>query len=237
MGLDIVEMVMDVEERFGISIPDSEAAGARTVGDLSDLVERFLAGMPQAAVSSMCLTSMAFFRLRRGLVESCGVARKSIRPEARLEELISIEGRRSAWNTLANSLSFKLPQAYRSWRCWLVGWIFVAATIAYGWTQVDGPLGLALMPWLSIAIAIGGFVAYERLTRRYEVFFSSKLLTCGDLARDVAMRNVGKLKADGAAIRGEEIWRIVVHTVADWAGADTREIGRETRFVEDLAMD
>lgn len=34
MGLDIVEMVMEVEAVFGIEIPDADAERLRTVGDL-----------------------------------------------------------------------------------------------------------------------------------------------------------------------------------------------------------
>jgi acyl carrier protein len=38
MGLDLVELVMQTEEVFGITIPDAEAAQASTVGGLYGLV-------------------------------------------------------------------------------------------------------------------------------------------------------------------------------------------------------
>lgn len=38
MGLEMVELVMDCEEEFGISIPDSAASDIRTVGEFFDLI-------------------------------------------------------------------------------------------------------------------------------------------------------------------------------------------------------
>ncbi len=38
--LDHVELVMALEEEFGIAIPDGEAERMRTVGDLIDFIER-----------------------------------------------------------------------------------------------------------------------------------------------------------------------------------------------------
>lgn len=43
MGLDIVELVMQVESVFGIEIPDADASKLRTVGDLYDYLVRAVA--------------------------------------------------------------------------------------------------------------------------------------------------------------------------------------------------
>jgi acyl carrier protein len=37
-SLDLVEVVLALEERFGIAIPDDEIAGVKTVGEAADLV-------------------------------------------------------------------------------------------------------------------------------------------------------------------------------------------------------
>jgi len=46
MGLDSVELIMEVEKHFSISIPDPEAEKAATVGKLVDIVARILRAGP-----------------------------------------------------------------------------------------------------------------------------------------------------------------------------------------------
>ncbi len=40
MGLDLVELIMEIEDEFGIKIPDREVGGIRTVGLLAECVAR-----------------------------------------------------------------------------------------------------------------------------------------------------------------------------------------------------
>lgn len=42
-SLDLVELIMTMEEKFGIKITDEEAAEIKTVGDAVDFVERRVA--------------------------------------------------------------------------------------------------------------------------------------------------------------------------------------------------
>ena len=42
-SLDLVELVMTMEEKFGVKISDEDAAGIRTVSDAVDFVEKRLA--------------------------------------------------------------------------------------------------------------------------------------------------------------------------------------------------
>lgn len=44
MGLDIVELIVAIEDTFGIEIPDRDAENLATVGSLADYVYRALRG-------------------------------------------------------------------------------------------------------------------------------------------------------------------------------------------------
>ncbi len=63
MGLEGVELVMNVEEAFGIRISDQDASEVRTVGQCCDLIERILSRGGQEP----CSTGATFYRLRRAL--------------------------------------------------------------------------------------------------------------------------------------------------------------------------
>jgi hypothetical protein len=60
MGLDAVELVMEVEDRFEIFIWDEDASKIRTVGDLVTLVEARIA----VTRAKICPTLEAFLGLR-----------------------------------------------------------------------------------------------------------------------------------------------------------------------------
>jgi acyl carrier protein len=100
MGLDAVEMVMEVEDAFDIRLEDHEVEKVRTPGHLIDLV------MAKVAVvnSSVCLTQRAFNRVRAGLLRYSGLSRQQIFPAAKLATLISKPRRRELILALASDL-------------------------------------------------------------------------------------------------------------------------------------
>ena len=61
MGLDIVEFIMAVEERFGIEIPDGDAEKPATLRQLVD----YIMTKVKPGTNPGCLTQREFYRLRR----------------------------------------------------------------------------------------------------------------------------------------------------------------------------
>jgi hypothetical protein len=105
MGLDIVELILAVEDAFQIHIADEEASTASTVGDLYNLV----VAKVQVQDSKRCLTSAAFYRTRRSIVDTLAIDRCKIKPSTPLEVILPRDGRRETWRGIQTAMKLKLP--------------------------------------------------------------------------------------------------------------------------------
>ena len=74
MGLDGVELVMEVEDHFKVILPDAECAQVRTVADLGALV---ISRLPRSGRT--CPTARRFFDLRAHAMEATGLSARAIR--------------------------------------------------------------------------------------------------------------------------------------------------------------
>ena len=83
MGLDGVQLVWRVEEAFGISITDAEAAHSRTVGALNTLIADKVAA--NASVGGRVVRpepSITWDLLVPIVIEELGVSRERVTPDA-----------------------------------------------------------------------------------------------------------------------------------------------------------
>lgn len=76
MGMESVELVMAVEEAFGIAISDQDASTATTAGDLRDLILRALwnQGIQTDA-------DQVWLKLKDIIVDQLGVSTHQVTPE------------------------------------------------------------------------------------------------------------------------------------------------------------
>lgn len=110
MGLDAVELVMAVEEKFGISITDEEATNTLTVGDLRRLVRAKL----DIADAGGCLTQRAFHLIRKNATAEFGVLRPNLKPDTTLETVVPRSTRRENWQHFQVALGVaQLPELVR----------------------------------------------------------------------------------------------------------------------------
>lgn len=110
MGLDGIELIMAIEERFDIAIPDEDAEKLTTPRLLMAYVENQLS----ARKTSGCLSQRAFHRLRRAAVWTLGVKRNQFCVNSRLEDLPKTN-RRQLWASYGAATGFnRWPELTRS---------------------------------------------------------------------------------------------------------------------------
>jgi acyl carrier protein len=101
MGLDAVELVLAIEDAFGIKIEDSEAEKMRTPRDIVDFVCRKLNVSDSPA--NYCPTVRAFYRLRAAMVKS-GVPRLKVCPGIDIKVLLPGKEGRIRWAQVGREL-------------------------------------------------------------------------------------------------------------------------------------
>jgi hypothetical protein len=235
MGLDVVELVMAIEERFEIDIPDDEASNARTVGDLYQLVLTKVANVPETTPAT-CLTSAAFYRTRRGLLSTLPLNRREIRPSTPLAPLLPLSQRRRLWKGVQRKIELRLPNLERPW--WLRLGLILTGLVA-----VCAPLGTqrlkALWPWDLVSLSLLGLLLGGILivaTPFLAVGFPSSATTVGDLSRVVLAGNQARLSGELKRMSPQDVWEILVAVIVKQVNVDASRIVPEAGIVDDLGI-
>jgi acyl carrier protein len=227
MGLEMIEIALAVEEEFGIDLPDSELGFIRTPADLIDLICGLLAtqGRPR------CLSQQAFYRLRKGLVETTGVTRGDIRPDSRLAELAPGRNVRDWWTRLQNCIGARSWPALDRPRwlrrvIWGIAFASCACTVGWFFSKL-GWRGLVygLISGLPIAVATGAVLL--GCTRMLKYALPDKLQTVADLIPAALTSPCIDWKREDVAARVKEIVSVQLNLKES-------EYSEEKRFIEDL---
>lgn len=227
MGLDGVELIMEVEDEFGITIPDSAATEMRTVGDLVSLcLDRI-----SAAKNVRCMSLSCFLSLRRLVREVLNDPELRIRPREEIEDNLGVLDRKRLWQGLPELLE-SAPRELRR-PLWLRRALIV--------TVLALPvLLLATMPWTAemlvlVCFATFGFgIVLHLLTICFRTRTPEGYNTFGDITK----RMVGLKIATNPPTDDDydNVFSIVKRIVVDQLGVDYEEVVPDARFVEDLGV-
>jgi acyl carrier protein len=105
MGLDSVELLMSVEDKFGISIEDSEAENIATVQHLADTVYSKIIVNP----TDKCLTQILFYQIRKSF-QNLNLTESEIMPKSKISDLLTKSELKTNWNRLEKEIELKLPE-------------------------------------------------------------------------------------------------------------------------------
>ena len=116
MGLDSVEIVVEVENCFGIEIQDEDAANMRTVQHMVDYVWDRIEHKDAKA----CLTQILFFRLRKFFCENLNIKPALFTPTGHFTEIGNKKQFDALWAKLEEELKLDIPNIYTGERILLV---------------------------------------------------------------------------------------------------------------------
>lgn len=154
MGLDGVELVMALEEAFGVELKDEEVFKAVTPRLIGDIIFSKL----QATDERVCQSQRSFYVLRRALMRQFGLRRGEVTLDRKLREFIPRERERDLWPALKEAVQARSwPRLVRSRRlvrgCQAVGTALFAAcrlsdvprtrisSTIWGWTEARAESG------------------------------------------------------------------------------------------------
>ncbi|WP_333474150.1 phosphopantetheine-binding protein [Zunongwangia sp. HRR-M8] len=105
MGLDSVELLMSVEDKFGIQIEDSETEKIYTVQNFVDSVYDKIITDP----NEKCLTQIVFYKIRKAF-QNLKLTDKEIKPERKISELLTQTKLKEKWYLLKTEIELELPE-------------------------------------------------------------------------------------------------------------------------------
>lgn len=233
MGLETVEIVLEVEERFGIDLPDSQCAQVYTVADLAAItIQRILHNQVGA-----CTTASGFYRLRRTLIAS-GIPRERVLPKTSLIDLLpSRRVRRRVWRE-ARSQLHSLPRLQISPR---LDELFLAIAII-GPVMLIGvfvlvklTLGVGAALAAGFVLLFAGLAAGSALIGLAQTQFAPSISTVGDAARIGLSKAQVETDRPGAHVLITlSVLEQLRAMISDVLGIPVEKVKPESRFVEDL---
>ncbi|WKN41660.1 hypothetical protein [Tunicatimonas pelagia] len=108
MGLDSVELLVEVEQAFGIEISDQEAGNIATVGDFVNAVFSKVRLVP----GEKCLTQIVFYRIREAFMLLRG-EEVEVRPASKIIDLLDDNSVKVGWEFLESQVQLKFPKLVR----------------------------------------------------------------------------------------------------------------------------
>ena len=233
MGLDSIEILMKVEDTFGIKIPDQEAEKILTVGDFHNSVWRHLAGKH----SDKCKSQNLFYKLRESFTESFSFSPKQLKLDTSPEDIFPRVNRRQEYLSFAGTTNFKLPDLVltKPWTTLLT---------SFGFATIIGGLATSIIlinifdysKW-TLLIPVAGiiltFLFSELLNPKRT---SIKDVTMREFTQNVLALNYSTLIANEGTNR-QEMETVINHIIADMVGLDLEEVTPDKKIADDLGID
>lgn len=233
MGLDSVEILVNVENAFGITISNYEAEKVATVGDIHNIVWRTLQGRQ----SMRCRSQQIFYKLRYTLSAKFNVPKEAIEPDASMNHLFPKIKRRLLYLKLEKVLQLKLPPL-------VLPSVWINTLVITGVLLIAGTMIVSLVlvyrfnytRWLTLLPVLGILVTkfFSNILDPVRTVFEPASLKA--FTQKVLTLNYSTLLQETGANQ-KEVELVINHIIADIAGVEVHEVTPEKHLGYDLGID
>jgi len=220
MGLDLVELVLAIEDEFGVQIDDADASRLATPGDVS----KYLYARLQKSDDAPCLSQVAFYRLRKAIRQTFGIDRRVIRPNLALSSIVS-GNVKANWRALQSAVGAKkFPRLQRKKLLFIFLVIVLPALAALFISN----------PQTSIARLVLNFVVVSTIVNLITMNLGTEIpKSASTIAQLVRYVPIPKQTAWSYS----NVLERVIQLTSVQLGIPLNEIGEYSHFVKDLAAD
>ncbi len=233
MGLDSMEILVKVEDTFGIKIPDRDAEQIITVGDFHNAILQHLSGR----YSDKCKTQILFYKLRRSFADEFDISLHNFKLETLPADLFPIDKRRHIYNSFADTINLKLPALTLTepWATLLIS--FAIVTILGGLVASLILINFFdVTKWTFLVPVAGFFLTFllsDLLNPRRTVIPAK---TIRDFVEHTLALNYAEFVSEIGTNR-REMEKVTNYIIADKAGLEIEEVTPEKKICDDLGID
>ncbi len=217
MGLDMYEVMLVIEEEFKLGLTDAEMSRCDTVGDIYQLL---LSKNGNEVPPAVCLSRVAFYRLRGPLQDVSGWGRAQIRPSTQLAEMFPREQLHSCWQRLAGAVGVHLPALQKNSRLdEFAGLAAFAMLICLLFGFMVSLFAIPLAMLIFALIPACALISFGCILRQHFVVVGDQLplgvATVGDLAHAIKWQyyaNTGQTERP-RSVTAEETWNKLIRVL------------------------
>lgn len=225
LGEDTRDLFEATETSFGVELGDYYVLCGMTVKELADRIcER-----GNFSPGEVCLSSVAFYRLRRAFMEGLDVPRGRIRPSTLLRDLVPWRERRTFFRSIEEATGWSMPRLMASSRQLVIGLLGPAAFLIALRVVAGLPISGIWIGIGSVLLILPVLWALSSLARTFPV--GAK--TFGGLAESVLARNYGAFAKEFGS-SSEDVLQALRQLIAMMTAIDLEKISGRTRVPQDL---
>lgn len=217
-SVDGVDALIDIEKVFDVTIPDDQAENMLKVGDLYD----YLNELHPAPDGEKCITSMAFYRIRKSLKPL--THETELKPNTPLSHFID-ETPKVFWASLKQSSQLNLPHLGNTKLGYAALYLGLLTFCMFLFSLFLLPLPLLLM------FLAGLIFACILVIKNDPLELPQNIVNIGDLAKETSRINYGELTKAGARTDDDLRWSILTQLLAAISGnLEAKDITSATPF-------